>query len=164
MKSRSRHNSTEKSFIIIIFFFTVTLRPFISTTHLPCFRSRNITKNAETHPPTMLDVIIEQSYAFFQKITSNNILHYLWSADLSKSFSQLIMLIFFFSQYFFNRYCPLERFRVTPYCSYRDSLASSVLSIIITHQNQVFIFMNYSYLWITRVPFKQSLIHSLYEF
>ena len=31
-----------------------------STTQRPCFLSRNITKNAETHPPPMRDVIIEQ--------------------------------------------------------------------------------------------------------
>ena len=40
--------------------FTVTLRPFIKYHSPPCFPSRNITKNAETHPPLMRDVIIEQ--------------------------------------------------------------------------------------------------------
>ena len=55
MKPRSRHISTKKGFII---FFTVTLWPFIKC---PYFPSRNITKNAETHPPSMRDVIIEQS-------------------------------------------------------------------------------------------------------
>ena len=32
-----------------------------STTHRSCFLSRNITKIAETHPPAMRDVVIEQS-------------------------------------------------------------------------------------------------------
>ena len=44
--------------------FTVTLQPFIkyrSDPPLPpCFPSRNITKNVETHLPPMGDVIIEQ--------------------------------------------------------------------------------------------------------
>ena len=31
-----------------------------STTHPPFFPSRNITKNAETHPPPIHDVITEQ--------------------------------------------------------------------------------------------------------
>ena len=59
MKSRSRHNSTQKAFMI--YFFTVTLGPFIKYQPPPCFPARNITKNAGTHPPTpMRDVIIEQ--------------------------------------------------------------------------------------------------------
>ena len=32
-----------------------------------CFPSRNITKNAETHPPHMRDVIIEQPHICFYK-------------------------------------------------------------------------------------------------
>ena len=37
------------------------------------------------------------------KLTSHGILHYLWSAELLKSFSQLIMSIFtFFNQQLFN--------------------------------------------------------------
>ena len=36
------------------------------------------------------------------KLTSHGQLHYLWSVDLSKSFSQLIMSIFIFSKYFFQ--------------------------------------------------------------
>ena len=35
------------------------------------------------------------------KLTSNGILHYLWSVDLSKTFTQLIAPIFF-SQNFFS--------------------------------------------------------------
>ena len=31
-----------------------------STTQLPCFPSRNVTKNAETHHPLIHDVIIER--------------------------------------------------------------------------------------------------------
>ena len=36
------------------------------------------------------------------KLTSHSILLYLWSVDLSKSLSQLIMPMFIFSQYFFT--------------------------------------------------------------
>ena len=36
------------------------------------------------------------------KLTSHGLLRYLWSADLSKSFFQLIMSIFIFFQYFFS--------------------------------------------------------------
>ena len=42
MKSQSPHNSTKKA--------------------LWCFFYRDVTKNAETHPPLMLDVIIEQPH------------------------------------------------------------------------------------------------------
>ena len=42
------------------FFFTVTLRPFIMYHSSYFFPSRNVTKNAETHPLPMPDVIIEQ--------------------------------------------------------------------------------------------------------
>ena len=38
----------------------------------------------------------------YSESTSYSILHYLWSVDLSKSFSQLIISIFVFSQYFFS--------------------------------------------------------------
>ena len=40
------------------------------------------------------------------KLTSHGILHYLWSGDLSKSFSQLILSTFTFSQYFFQYILP----------------------------------------------------------
>ena len=36
------------------------------------------------------------------KLTSNGILYYLWSVDLSKTFTQLIAQIFIFSQNFFS--------------------------------------------------------------
>ena len=57
MKSRSLHNSTKKGFLI---FLTVTWQPFMKYHLSPSFSSRNITKNAETNPPPMRDVIIEQ--------------------------------------------------------------------------------------------------------
>ena len=41
-------------------FFIVKLRPFMKYHSPPCFSSRNITKNAETRPPPMSGVIIEQ--------------------------------------------------------------------------------------------------------
>ena len=52
-------NSTKKALWL---FSTVTLRPFMKYHSRPCFPSRNITKYAETHPPPMRDVIIEQSH------------------------------------------------------------------------------------------------------
>ena len=42
------------------------------------------------------------------ELTSHGIFHYLWSADLSKSFSQLIVLIFTFLNTFFNRFESVE--------------------------------------------------------
>ena len=46
-----------KGFMI---FLNVTLRPFMKYRESSCFPSRSITKNPETHPPPMRDVIIEQ--------------------------------------------------------------------------------------------------------
>ena len=63
----TRHNSIKKDFII---FFTVMLQPFIKYCSPPCFSSRNITKNGETYPPFMRDVIIEQ--LLFEKCHSSN--------------------------------------------------------------------------------------------
>ena len=57
MKSRSRHNSTKKGFVI---FFNVTLQPFTKYYSPPCFPSLSIMKNAETYIPPTCDVIIEQ--------------------------------------------------------------------------------------------------------
>ena len=57
IKSRSRHNSTKKA---LWFFLPWRYGLSSSTTHPTCFPSRNITKNAETHPPPMHDAIIEQ--------------------------------------------------------------------------------------------------------
>ena len=57
MKSRSLHNSIKNGFMI---FFTVTQQSFMKYHLPPCFQSRNFTKNNETHPPTMRDVIIEK--------------------------------------------------------------------------------------------------------
>ena len=42
-------------------------------------------------------------------------MYYLWSADLSKSFSQLIVSIF-------SKFCPVEKCGVTSCFLYRDSL------------------------------------------
>ena len=58
MKTRSRHNSTKKGFMIF-FFRDVTVFHQVPLTP-PCFPSRNIIKNAETHPPPIHDVITEQ--------------------------------------------------------------------------------------------------------
>ena len=56
MKSRSLHNITRKGFMIS---FTVALGLFMKYHSPPCFPSRSITENAETHPTPMRDVIIE---------------------------------------------------------------------------------------------------------
>ena len=59
MKSPSLRTNTKKCFII--FFFTVTLQPFIMyQPSAPCFPSSNITKNAKAHPAPVRDEIIEQ--------------------------------------------------------------------------------------------------------
>ena len=47
------------------------------------------------------------------KLTSYGIVHYLLSAGLSKSFSQLIVPISNFCQYFFNRFCLVEKCEIT---------------------------------------------------
>ena len=73
MKSRSRHNTTKKGFMI---FFTVTLLPFIKYHSPPCFPSYNITKSTETHPAPMHDIIIEQPHngsSISQNLVSLNI-------------------------------------------------------------------------------------------
>ena len=46
------------------------------------------------------------------------------SADLSKNFSQLIVVCKYLSllNFFFNRVCPVVKCRVTQHCLYRDSL------------------------------------------
>ena len=51
-------------------------------------------------------------------MTSHGILHYLCSADLSKSFSLLIVSIFVFSRYFFNRFCSLKKVFCNWLCQY----------------------------------------------
>ena len=65
IKFRSRPNSIKKGYDF--FYHDVTVVHQVSLTlpapplHL-CFPSRNITKNAETHPTPMRDVIIEQPF------------------------------------------------------------------------------------------------------
>ena len=44
-----------------------------------------------------------------RKLASHGTLLYLCLADLSRSFSQFMMSIFMFSQYIFNRFCPVEK-------------------------------------------------------
>ena len=63
------------------------------------------------------------------KVNESRYIALFCSADLPKSFSQLIWSIFIFSQHFFNRICPVEKGGVTPYCLYRDSL---ILNSVIT--------------------------------
>ena len=49
-----------------------------------------------------LDLIYYYGIVNDLKLTSHGILHYLWSADLSKVFSQLIFSILLFSLYYFQ--------------------------------------------------------------
>ena len=55
------------------------------------------------------------------RLMSHSILCFLCSADLSKNFSQFIISIFIFSQYFFNRFCPVEKCGLDPHCLYHES-------------------------------------------
>ena len=61
------------------------------------------------------------------KLTSHGVLHYLRSADLSKSFTQKALLnrlceYLPFLNIFFNRFCSVEKRGVAPHCLYRNSL------------------------------------------
>ena len=56
-----------------------------------------------------VDVLASRTNLIFVKqclmLTNHGILHYLWSSELSKNFSQLIVSTIIFSQYFlFNRF------------------------------------------------------------
>ena len=42
------------------------------------------------------------------------------SGSVQKAISQFIMSIFTFYHYFFNKFCTVEKYRVTPRCSYRN--------------------------------------------
>ena len=61
MKPRSFHNSA-KNGLYDFFYRDVTAFHEVPFTP-PCFPSRNITKNAETQPPLMHDIIIEQPHS-----------------------------------------------------------------------------------------------------
>ena len=63
------------------------------------------------------------------KLTSHSIFHPLWSADLSKCFSQLTVSIFFFSISFFNRFCLVGKCGFTQHCLYRYSLTLNATRI-----------------------------------
>ena len=56
------------------------------------------------------------------KLTSHGILYYLWSVDLSKSFSQLICQYLSVLNIFFNKFFTVEKCGVIPHCLYRDSV------------------------------------------
>ena len=60
----------------------------------------------------------QKSFCDTLKLTSDDILHFLCSVDLPKSFSQLIAWILFF-----NRFCHAEKCGVTQHCLDRDSLS-----------------------------------------
>ena len=63
----------------------------------------------------------------FLKLMSHGILHYLQSADLSKSFFQVMSIIF--SQYFLQQILPSEKCQVTPHWLYCVSLTLSLVVI-----------------------------------
>ena len=69
-------------------FFTVTLRSFIKYHSPPCFPSCKLTKNAETHPPLMCDVIIE--HLFKRHIFNKTTLSMCLCFQRNCSFSQMM--------------------------------------------------------------------------
>ena len=57
------------------------------------------------------------------RLTSHGILHYLWTANISKSFSKLnIYQYLSFLNTSFNKLCQVEKWRITLHCLCRDSL------------------------------------------
>ena len=68
------------------------------------------------------------------KWTSHGIFRHLWPADLLKNFSQLMMSIFIFPQYFFNRFFLVEKGGVTPHRLHCDSL-----TLMLTDKNFPFL-------------------------
>ena len=71
---------------------------------------KQIDKFSTARVAGQMKLFIETVYIFYfsrffficLKLTSHSVLHYLWSADLLKGFSQLTMSLFFFSQYYFQ--------------------------------------------------------------
>ena len=71
-------------------------------------------------------------YVFiYYSYTSHGILHCLWSTNLSKSFPRSIVLanIYLCSNFFFNRFCRVEKCEITPRCLYLDSLTLIILLV-----------------------------------
>ena len=89
MKSRSCHKSTKKGFM--------TFLPWryglsSNTTHLCCFPSQNITKNAETYQPPMRDLIIEHHLMkICSKFTGEHPCQSLISIKLLRSFIEITL-------------------------------------------------------------------------
>ena len=83
-----------------IFFQNVTKNYFVSPSFpddpLSCILSKDINSYFSVSPFSHSVVSL--------KLRSHGILHYLCSADLAKSFFQVIVSIFTMSQYFFNRF------------------------------------------------------------
>ena len=62
MKLQSLRNSAKKGFMFFLpWRYGLSWKPLN-----PCYPSQNITKNAETHPPTKREVIIEEPYVCFK--------------------------------------------------------------------------------------------------
>ena len=64
----------------------------------------------------------KNDFDFIFKLTSHGILHYLWSADLSKSFLGCLCRYLPSLNSFLNRFCLVEKYGVTLHCLYRDLL------------------------------------------
>ena len=77
-------NTSGRLLLIIIDWLNKLLRYSVKAAKVSCRKKKRVT-----------------SVLLRLKLTSHGILHYLCSADQSKSFSQLIVSIFIFSQYFF---------------------------------------------------------------
>ena len=61
---------------------------------------------------------------FFElKVNESRYIALFVSSGSIKSFFELIVSIFIFSQYFFNRFFPVEKCGVTSHCLYHESLA-----------------------------------------
>ena len=62
-------------------------------------------------------------YCSYLKLTSHGRLHYLFSADLLKKlFSVDCVYFYFFSIFFFNRFCPVEKAFLNWLCQYLSFL------------------------------------------
>ena len=104
----------------LIILIRVSEREIVLTLQM-CYCQKGLSSNREQLVPAgckQMKILIMTSEL---KLAICGILHYLWSADLSKSFS-LLMASIFISKNFFNRFCPVEKCGATPRCVYLDSL------------------------------------------
>ena len=87
------------------------------------------------------------SFVFFSvqndalRLTSHDILHFLWSANLSKSFSQLIASILSFLNIFFNRFYPVEKYPTLLISCFINFKVSSFRVLLLKYFFHFFIFL-----------------------